>query len=142
MLSIQHPDPVAFLTTQNDTVNIGDPDGLVNRPDNISFIKFSCTMDGDSHDARVTQADTLSYQVCLCLPHHLLDVATKSVSVVSVPISTTRKLVVSCLLGACFASTALVGRTSPHLPLLILQQGLQGEGGDAIIMGKIYLAVI
>ena len=48
MLSIQHLDQVAFLTAQNDTVGIGDPGNLVSRPDNISFIKFSCTMYGAS----------------------------------------------------------------------------------------------
>ena len=113
MLSIQHLGLVAVLTTQNDTVDTGDHDNLVNRPDNISFIKFSCTIDGSSQDIRVTQAETLSFQFCHRLPQHLFDVAAETVSEISVPISTTRKLGASRLLGACFASTALGSRTTP-----------------------------
>ena len=110
MLSIQYFDLVAFLTANHSTVGIGDPENLINRPDNIYFIKFSCTTYGASQDIRVTPADTLSFQFCMYLPQHWFDVAAKIVSIVSAPISTTGKLGASCSLRACFSSTALSGR--------------------------------
>ena len=113
MLSIQHLDPVAFLATKCVTVDIGDPDDLLTRPDDIAFIKFNCTMDGATQDIRVTQADTLSFQFCLRLPQHLLDIASKTVSVVSAPVVTTKRLGVSRSLGAYFASTAVGSRVPP-----------------------------
>ena len=112
ILSIQYFDLVAFLTANHSTVGIGDPENLINRPDNIYFIKFSCTTDGASQDIRVTPADTLSFQFCMYLPQHWFDVAAKIVSIVSAPISTTGKLRASRSLGACFVSTALVSHTT------------------------------
>ena len=62
MLSIQHLYPVVFLTAHNKTVHIGDPDNIVNCPDNISLAKFSCTMDRAFQHVHVTNADTLGFQ--------------------------------------------------------------------------------
>ena len=124
MLSIQYLDPVAFLTAHNNTVDIDDPDNIVNRPDNISFMKFNCTMNGASQDACVTQADTPVFQFFLCLSRHLFDVAAITYSVVSVPFSTTKKLGTSCLLGVCFASMPISGSTTPCLLLPLQQQEL------------------
>ena len=61
-------DPVAFLKSDDDEVKIGDPSDKTQRPLDITYVRFRCTIHGSSIDPRVIKALDLSFNFCLRLP--------------------------------------------------------------------------
>ena len=109
-------EPIAFMTSTAKVVQIGDPDDLLQRPEDITFLQMLCTIDGESQDKRVTTADTLSFQFCLRLPQHELDVASKAFKLVSSPVHQS-PAGVSRSLGSCFSAATTGGTTTgPSTP--------------------------
>ena len=105
ILQVEVLEPVAFLNSKSKEIAIGDPADLSTRPEDISFIKMRCTMDGESQDARVTRANAVSFQFCLRLPQHSFDVASSVISTISTPVahgkaSTARSL------NSCFSASS------------------------------------
>ena len=73
-ISINNLKPLAFVTSEYKVMNIDDAIDLKSRPEDISFFFFCCTMDGLFVNKRVTNENTLSFQVFLTLPRHIYDI--------------------------------------------------------------------
>ena len=101
MLKIGFLEPLASMNSTGKVVQIDDPNDIVKRPEDITFLRLCCTMDGESQDKRITTVNTLSFQFCLRFPHHELDVLTQKFTLLSTPMSK-RKCGVSRSLSACF----------------------------------------
>ena len=61
-------DPVEFLKSDGDEAKIGDPSDKTQRPLDITYVRFRCTIHGSSIDPRVIKALDLSFNFCLRLP--------------------------------------------------------------------------
>ena len=103
MMTIGHLEPVAFLNSTHKTVKIGDPDDLLKRPEDISFMRFHCTLSGKSIDICIATMDMLSFQFYRHLPQYHLDILAKNFT----PVASTPAHVsnVARSLGACFAAS-------------------------------------
>ena len=97
-------DPIAFLKSDWNEVKIGDPTDKTQRPVDITYVRFRCTMHGSSIDPRVIKSPDLSFHFCLRLPQHTYDDITGNVTpIVSSPYTPTSSTTV-CVLGTCFAA--------------------------------------
>ena len=101
-------EPLCFLSSSGRTLAITDPDDLDARPDDITYLRVRCNLDGKVVDKRVNRAEPISFQFCLKLPQYLYDTNTKNVSPIA-PISTQSNTARS--LSSCFAAT-----TTPSTP--------------------------
>ena len=81
----------AFITSAGKVANIKDTIDLKSRPDNISFLRFNCVVDGAAIDSRVVTVNPLSFQFSLKLPQYIYDItadtATPVVKVCITPVS-------------------------------------------------------
>ena len=106
-LSLQNLEPLVFLTSRNKVVNISDPTDLKSRPDDITFFRIRCVMNGSFIDKIVTTIPHLSFQFCLRLPQSIYDITAytanliKSLSVSYPPVTTTRSV------NSCFSVTCI-----------------------------------
>ena len=119
MLKIGFLEPLAFINSTGKVVQIDDPNDIMKRPEDITFLRLRCTMDGESQDKQITTVDTLSLQFCLRFPHHKFDVSTQTATLLSTPISQ-RKCGASRSLNACFSATTGGNTTPPHIPPTII----------------------
>lgn len=56
---------------------------LSKRPENITFSRFQCNIDGIAMDKRIKEAGSLSFPFCLRLPRHIYSVYTDDVTLVN-----------------------------------------------------------
>ena len=76
-------DPVAFLKSNGDEVKIGDPSDKTQRPVDITYVRFRCTLHGSSINHRVIKALDLSFHFCLRLPQHTYDDTITNVTLIA-----------------------------------------------------------
>ena len=74
VLIVGNLEPIAFLSSTGKVANIEDAINLKNRPDDISFLRFNCVVDGAAMDSRVITVKPLSFQFSLKLPQYIYDV--------------------------------------------------------------------
>ena len=68
MFNVGFLELIVFLNSQGKTFQIGDPDDLLKRPEDITYFKLRCVLDGESQDHGVTTAETPNFQFYLLLP--------------------------------------------------------------------------
>ena len=106
-------DPVEFLKSDGDEAEIGDPSDKTQRPVDITYARFRCTMHGSSIDPRVINAPDLSFNFCRRLPQHIYDDTTSIVTLIAnsprIPTSSTT----ARALGAWFDVIASILTKSP-----------------------------
>ena len=97
-------DPIAFLKSDWNEVKIGDPTDKTQRPVDITYVRFRCTMHGSSIDPRVIKSPDLSFHFCLRLPRHTYDDITGNVTLIASSPYTPTSSTTVCVLGTCFAA--------------------------------------
>jgi len=75
--------PSAFLNSDGKTLKFAPTVKLSDRPEDLTFFRFQCDLDGNTVDKRVTKAGDLSFQYCLRLPQHLFNVTNNTVEDIS-----------------------------------------------------------
>ena len=73
-ISIPYLKPLAFMNSAGKVKTIDNVLDLGFHPDDITSVKFRCTLDGSLMDIRITGDHQLSFQFCLQLPRHTYDV--------------------------------------------------------------------
>ena len=74
VLLVGNLEPLTFLTSTRKIANIEDGTKLKSRPEDISFLRSNCVVDGAAIDYRVTKVNPLSFQFCLKLLQCIYDV--------------------------------------------------------------------
>ena len=117
MLKIDFLEPLAFMISTAKVVHISDPNELLKHPEDITFLKLRCTMDGESQDKRATIADTRSFQFFLWFPQHEMDVASEVFTLVSMSPNTRKSTSgISRSLGSCFSAASSGNIMPPFTP--------------------------
>ena len=106
-------DPISFLKSDSDEVKIGDPSDKTQRPVDITYVRFRCTIHGSSIDPRVIKALDLSFHFCLRLPQHTYDDTTSIVTLIANYPRTPTSSTTARALGACFAAISSTPTKSP-----------------------------
>jgi len=78
--NIGNLNPSAFLNSVGKTLKVAP----TARPEDLTFFRFQCDLDGREIDNRIMMAGDISFQFCLRLPQHLLNVANNTVEDISV----------------------------------------------------------
>ena len=73
-ITIPYLEPLTFLNSAGKVKSIDNTSELGSRPDDITFFKLRCTVDGASVDKRIMSDCQSSFQFCLRLPQHTYDV--------------------------------------------------------------------
>ena len=71
---VSNLEPLVFLTLTGKVTNIKDASDLKRWPDDISFLRFNCVVDGAAIDSRVVTVNPLSFQFSLKLPQYIYDI--------------------------------------------------------------------
>ena len=66
-ISIPYLEPLAFLTSAGKVKTIDNVSDLKSCPDDITFFKFRCTVEGSTMDCRIKNYSKLSFHFCLRL---------------------------------------------------------------------------
>ena len=88
-ISIPYLEPFVFLTSAGKVKTIDNVPDLRPCRDDITFVKFRCTIEISTMDCRITNDRKLSFQFYLRLPHHTYDVHVDKYMAMSNPGSTT-----------------------------------------------------
>lgn len=65
--------------------NVDDVSDVESRPDDITFVKSRCTLDGSLMDSRIKSEYQLSFQFSFRLPQHSYDVQAGTYTATSTP---------------------------------------------------------
>ena len=84
VFNVDNLHPSAFLNSDGKTVKFTPTVGLKERPDDLTYFRFQCDLDGSEVDKRVTTAGEFNFQFCLRLPQHLFCVKDDTVETISV----------------------------------------------------------
>ena len=79
VFNIANLNPNAFLNSDGKTLKFAPTADLSERPEDLTFFRFQCDLDGHDIDRRVMTAGEFSFQFCLRLPQHLLNLADNTV---------------------------------------------------------------
>ena len=79
--------PSAFLSFTGKVLPLDDFNDLDKRPENVSFFRVKCDLQGHQFDPRITTAGDFSFQFCLRLPLHEYDPTSKVYTTISSPLS-------------------------------------------------------
>ena len=66
---------LAFLTLVDKVAHIDNATILKSRPEDISFLRFNCVVDGATIDSRITAVNPLLFQFYLKLPQYIYNVS-------------------------------------------------------------------
>ena len=83
VFNVENLHPSAFLNSDGKTVKFTPTVGLKERPDDLTYFRFQCDLDGSEVDKRVTTAGEFNFQFCLRLPQHLFCVKDDTVETIS-----------------------------------------------------------
>ena len=84
VFNIDNLHPNAFLNSDGKMLKFAPTVELSERPEDLTFFRFQCDLDGQEVDKRVTMAGDFSFQFCLRLPQHLFNVTDNTVEDISV----------------------------------------------------------
>jgi len=73
-LRVENLHPSAFLNSEGKQLKFHPAAKLAERPEDLSYFRFQCELDGLTLDRRVINAGEFSIQFCLALPQHLFHV--------------------------------------------------------------------
>ena len=112
-------DPGSFLKSDGNEVKIGDPSDKTQRPVDITYVRFRCTMHGSSIDPSDIKAPDPSFHFCLRLSQHTYNDTTSIVTLIANSPRTPTSSTTARALGTCFAAIASTptkypGVTSPN----------------------------
>ena len=71
---VSNLEPLVFLTLVGKVANIKDAIDLKSRPEDISFLRFNCVVNGAAIDSRVITVNPLSFQFSPKLPQYIYDI--------------------------------------------------------------------
>ena len=83
VFNIANLNPNAFLNSDGKTLKFAPTGNLSERPEDLTFFRFQCDLDGHDIDRRVMTAGEFSFQFCLRLPQHLLNLADNTIEDIS-----------------------------------------------------------
>jgi len=78
-LRVENLHPSAFLNSEGKQLKFHPAAMLAERPEDLSYFRFQCELDGLTLDRRVIDTGEFSIQFCLALPQHLFHVKDGSV---------------------------------------------------------------
>ena len=82
--NIGNLNPSAFLNSDGKTLKFAPTAKLSERPEDLTFFRFQCDLDGREIDNRIMMAGDISFKFCLRLPQHLLNVVKNTVEDISI----------------------------------------------------------
>jgi len=82
--NIGNLNPSTFLNSDGKTLKFAPTKELSERPEDLTFFRFQCDLDGREIDNRIMMAGDISFQFCHRLPPHLLNVVNNTVEDISV----------------------------------------------------------
>ena len=74
VFNIENLNPSAFLNSDGKNVKFTPTIRLSERPEDLTYFRFQCDLDGSELDRRVTTAGEFSFQFCLKFPKHLFHI--------------------------------------------------------------------
>ena len=83
VFNIANLNPNAFLNSDGKTLKFAPTGDLSKRPEDLTFFCFQSDLDGHDIDRRVMTAGEFSFQFCLRLPQHLLNLADNTIKDIS-----------------------------------------------------------
>jgi hypothetical protein len=83
VFNIDNLHPNAFLNSNGKMLKFAPTVELSERPEDLTFFRFQCDLDGQEVDKRVTMAGDFSFQFCWRLPQHLFNVTDNTVEDIS-----------------------------------------------------------